>query len=527
MAIHPIEVRLGQRQLFLDDHAVADTHGLRRTMHAPEKRGAVIEPEDGERGIQVRGAPMWDPAAGCYKLWIMCEGGIGLARSTDGLNWERPVLRVCEHRGSLENGLVAGPCGMQVIFDPTDPDPSRRYKGLHLRGSSERVVSPTAEHWRLLHNPWRLAYPQGHVLGNQRQYQHSWVIRVSDRGEDVPAEERFEGMGRFQTRDLVVSADGIHWRRLDCPGLPCGDEGNFSFDQDTGTYIATLKEGEMGPYGRSIGLTTSMDFEHWTHPELVFHADERDQELNREVIAARLDNQSLTQPVFNVPEEYFVDVYNMGVFRYEGLFVGLPAFFHHTGDVDENSDGFHLVQLTSSRDLRTWNRLGERESFIGPSTIESGAYDLNGIMPPSNAIVKDDELWFYYNGARHRQEPPDADPKRSAACLAVLRRDGFLSMDAGADGGTLLSQPFLLPSPWLFANADATGGSVRVEVLDEAGSVIAISEPIKGDQARYPVQWQQDDLATHVNRPVQLRFSVHDASIYSYWFDLETEPPPH
>ena len=185
------------------------------------------------------------------------------------------------------------------------------------------------------------------------------------------------------------------------------------------------------------------------------------------------------------------------------------------------------MQLTSSRDLRTWNRLGERESFIGPSTIESGAYDLNGIMPPSNAIVKDDELWFYYNGARHRQEPPDADPKRSAACLAVLRRDGFLSMDAGADGGTLLSQPFLRPSPWLFANADATGGSVRVEVLDEAGSVIAISEPIKGDQARYPVQWQQDDLATHVNRPVQLRFSVHDASIYSYWFDLETEPPPH
>ena len=522
----PFRVPVGQRQLFLDDHGIVEIQGLRRTMHSPEKKGAVIEPKDGERGIQVRGAPAWDAQARCYRLWIMCEEGIALAASCDGLDWERPVLRAREHKGSLDNGLVAGPCGMQVVCDPADPDPSRRFKALHLRGSSERVVSPIAQHWKLVHNPWRLAYPQGHVLNDPRQYQLSWVIRVSER-QDAPADERFEGMGRFQTRDLVVSADGIHWRRLERPGLPSGDEANFSLDEETGTFIATLKEGEMGPYGRSIALATSMDFDHWTQPELVFHADERDQELNREVIAARLDDRSLTQPVYNVPEEYFVDVYNMGIFRYEGLYIGLPAFFHHTGDVDENSDGFHLVQLTSSRDLRTWTRLGEREPFIGPSTIESGAFDLNGLMPPSKAILKDDELWFYYNGSRHRQEPPDADPKRSAACLAVLRRDGFISMDAGAGGGTLLTASFLLQSPWLFANVDAAGGSVQVEVLDEAGSAIAASAPIKGDHGRYPVQWGTGDLAALVNRPVQLRFNANDASIYSYWFDTVTEPPPH
>ena len=526
MTDKPFQVPVGQRQLFLDDHGIAETQRLLRTMHAPEKKGAVIEPQDDERYIQIRGAPAWDAQAGCYKLWIMCEGGIGLAQSTDGVNWERPVLRAREHRGSLENGLVAGPCGMQVVFDPTDPDPSRRYKALHLRGSYERMVSPIAQHWKLLHNPWRLAYPQGHVLDNPRQYQLSWVIRVSER-PDAPEDERFEGMGRYQTRDLVVSADGIHWRRLDCPGLPCGDEGNFSLDEQTGTFIATLKEGEMGPYGRSISLTTSMDFEHWTQPELVFHADERDQELNREVIAARLENRSLNQPIFNVPEEYFVDVYNMGVFRYEGLYVGLPAFFHHTGDVDENSDGFHRVQLTSSRDLHNWTRLGEREAFIGPSTIESGAYDRNGIMPPSNAIVKNDELWFYYNGSRYRQEPPDPESKSGGACLAVLRRDGFISLDAGPDGGALLTESFVPQSPWLFTNVDAAGGSVQVEVLDESGSAIAESEPIKGDHGRYPVQWRTGDLAALVSRPVRLRFNVKDASIYSYWFGTVTENPPH
>ncbi len=511
-------VAVGERQLFLDDHGIEEIRDLRHTLHQPEKRGAVIEPGEGEGSIQIRCAPAWDPETRRYKLWMMCEGGIGLAESPDGLDWERPVLRVREHKGSLDNSLVAGPCGELVVFDPTAPDASQRYKSLKLRGSSERVVSPIADHWKILHNPWRLAYPRGHVLNNPRQYQMSWVIQVSER-PGAPAEERFEGRGRFQTQDLVVSADGIHWRTLDRPGLPSADEANLSKDEEAGIYIATLKVGEMGPYGRSISLATSKDFVEWSDPELVFHADEEDQTLNRKVIAARYDDPSLVHPLHNVPAEYFVDVYNMGVFRYEGLYIGLPAFFHHTGDRNENSDGFHRVQLTCSRDLRAWTRLGEREPFIGPSTIESGAYDLNGIMPPSTAIHRGDELWFYYTGSKYRTTPSDADPRRSAVCLAVLRRDGFISLDGGAGGGSVLTAPFLLPTPWLFANVDAAGGSVELEVLDESGDVVAESEPITGDRPRYPVQWKRGDLAASTHRPARLRLKAKDASIYSYWFE--------
>ena len=90
----------------------------------------------------------------------------------------------------------------------------------------------------------------------------------------------------------------------------------------------------------------------------------------------------------------------------------------------------------------------------------------------------------------------------------------------------MLTETFLLPSPWLFTNVDAKGGSVQVEVLDVAGGVIAESEPIKGDHPRYPVQWK-GDLASSVNRPVQLRLRANDASLYSYWFDEVTEPAPH
>lgn len=511
-------VESGERQLFLDDYGIEEIRDLRRTLHQPEKKGAVIEPEGDERSIQIRSAPSWDPEARRYKLWFMCEGNIGLAQSVDGLNWERPALRVREHKGSLDNCMVAGPCGEHVVFDPTASDASQRYKSLKLRGSSERMVSPIADHWRLTHNPWRLVYPRNHVLNDPRQYQLSWVINVCERPDD-PAAERFEGVGRFQTQDICVSADGIHWRVLDNPGLPSGDEANLSYDQKEGIYIATLKQGEMGPYGRSISLSTSRDFIRWSNPELVFHADAEDQALNHEIIAARYDDPTLIHPPHNVPAEYFVDVYNMGVFSYEGVYIGLPAFFHHTGDRNENSDGFHQVQLTCSRDLRSWTRLGGREAFIGPSSIESGAYDLSGIMPPSSAIRREDELWFYYTGTKYRTSPEDADWKRTAACLAVLRRDGFMSLDGGPDGGSVLTEPFLMPTTWLCMNLDAGDGSIEVQALDESGDVVAESEPLTGDGLRSPVKWKRGDLIPLTRSPGRLRLNVIDASIYSYWFE--------
>jgi hypothetical protein len=527
MTTRPFQVPLGERQLFLDDHGVAAIQKLERVLHPPEKKGAVIELDyPHETSLLIGGAPTWDPIAHCFRVWVTVDGGTALFESEDGLDWARPRLRRTEHRGSLENNLVAGPCGYHVIFDPHDPDASRRYKSIHLRGAMERVVSPISQHWKLDHNPWRLAYDRGHVLNDPRQYQLSWVIQVEER-ENAPADERFEGRGCFQTHDLTVSHDGIHWRALDRPGLPTGDTGHLSFDEVTGTYIATVKEGEMGPHGRSIALATSKDFDHWSQPELVFHSDDEDQELARERIAERLANPQMVQPIYNVPEEYFVDIYNMGVFRYGGLYIGMAAFFHHTGDVNENSDGFHVVQLASSRDLYNWNRVAERAAFIAPSAVDTGDYDLSQIMSPSGPVQMNGELWFYYYGGKYRSPHEDDDPRRTAVCRAVLRRDGFVSLDAGGKEGSVLTDSFLLQSPWLFANLDATAGSVRVEVLDESGSSIAASEPIKGNHLRYPVQWQSGDLAAAVNRPVQLRFTASAASIYSYWFDEVTEPAPH
>ena len=87
--------------------------------------------------------------------------------------------------------------------------------------------------------------------------------------------------------------------------------------------------------------------------------------------------------------------------------------------------------------------------FIETSTLGGGAYDLQGLLGPSNAIVRGDELWFYYTGTKQYAfitsgDVPGYDdyhPDTGAVCLAVLRRDGFISLDAGRRLGLSARSP--------------------------------------------------------------------------------------
>ena len=451
------KVTTGERQLFLDDFGIETIQDLDRTMHQPSKMGAVIRPNKfiGEEAVQTRGVPAWDPTEKLFKLWV--SGSKNFCRtSPDGLHW------------SIADYPRPGAESVSVIYDSAETDPSRRYK--------------------------------------------------ADRGG-----------GGFS-----VSPDGIHWTKLDVPGIPSSDESNFSYNPKDGLFIHTGKRG--GPHGRSVALATSRDFETWTDYGVVFHADDLDQELGRENIKTRLADATLEPMRYNDPGRYNVDVYNMGVFRYEGLYIGTPALFHATGPHPNypNTDGFHLVQLVCSRNLKNWRRLGDRQMFIGPSRRDSGAYDLTQIIGPSNAVSRGDELWFYYTGIKYRAagsdyvgkypagkwiRRPGFDTDGGAICLAVLRRDGFISLDATDAEGIVQTRPFASPGSKLFVNVDAPKGNLRVEVLDGEGNVVARSEPLSGDLLREPVKWAKGNIADLKGQTASLRFTLRNGQFYSYWLE--------
>ena len=317
------------------------------------------------------------------------------------------------------------------------------------------------------------------------------------------------------------------------PAVPSSDEGNLSYDPLEGLFIHTVKRG--GPFGRAVALATSRDFKTWQDYGVVFHADKLDQEVGSKNIQARAADPTLQQALYDAPQTHNVDVYNMGVFQYEGIYIGLPALFHATGPVPNypNTDGFHLIQLACSRDLKSWQRLGDRATFIGPSRLDSGAYDLMQILPPSAPVVKDDELWFYYTGLKYRVNftyvgtypdgttvpMPGRDRDAGAVCLAVLRRDGFVSLDAGAEPGTMLTRPFALPGTKLRLNADAAEGEIIVTLLDGAGNTVAVSEGVAGDHVRADVKWKQGDLSSLTGQVVSLRFKLRQARLYSFWIE--------
>jgi len=299
------------------------------------------------------------------------------------------------------------------------------------------------------------------------------------------------------------------------PRIPSADESNMSYDALTGTYIATLKV--AGPFGRSHAVATSEDFEHWTQPKLLYHADAEDQKRGKVRILARLADPTRQDPVYNDPRHYEVDIYNVAVFGYEDLYIILPALFHKTGPRPEgNTDGFHHVQLACSRNLMSWTRLADRQPFIDTSPVGE-AWDTMGMLPPSAPLVRGDELWFYYTASKYRAKPPSPPPSNGAVCLAVLRRDGFMSLDAGEKPGTLLTKPFVLTGTKLLVNADVADGALEVELLDAKGNTVAVSEPVLGDQLRATVRWKSGNLADMKGKRITLRFKLRNGSFYSFW----------
>jgi len=62
-AVPTFDVSLGQHQLFLDDHGVVQIAKLTRTMLQPDKKGAIIRPDQnmGEHAKQTRTSPVWNP----------------------------------------------------------------------------------------------------------------------------------------------------------------------------------------------------------------------------------------------------------------------------------------------------------------------------------------------------------------------------------------------------------------------------------------------------------------------------------
>ena len=477
---------------------------LTRRLHPPEKRGAVLTPqaEIGEQWIQIRSAPWWDEMNARFVMAYLSLRGRSsdtlLAESRDGVTWtrmkfDRPGVEP-SNKVLVANALPKFNEPSNIVFDPRDSVPAHRFKAL--------------------------------VGGEGR----------------LPA----------------VSADGLSYRLISERVIQSSDESQLVQDRAGGRFVATLKVSNA--FGRAVGLATSEDFEHWSNVRLVFGADEEDQHRAHRVIRARIDDARYF-PVLVDPEPpvsvaprraiatWSADIYDMAVFPYAGLWIGLPAVFYHTAlDANKtNTDGFHEIQLTVSHDLTSWQRVADRQPFLAASPTAPAAFDRTQLLPTSRPIEHGDELWFYYTGMKWREptynwrpdrtprprnewtpaEIADFDAGSGAVCLAVLRRDGFVSLDAGATSGHIVTQPLTVSADALYLNVSAAKGQATVAVLEEGKPIAGLSDedclPCTGDAVAARVRWRGAGLGRLAGKQIQLRVTLRNASLYSLWLGPQSD----
>ena len=172
----------------------------------------------------------------------------------------------------------------------------------------------------------------------------------------------------------------------------------------------------------------------------------------RERIAARLVDPTLQRLFSHDPALYNVEVYNMGIFRYEGLYIGLPSMFHSVGPFKPdypNTEGFHLVHLAWSRDLQTWGRLDGRQPFIGQSPSGAGAYDITQILGPSArcSTVTRSGSTTPASSIAAAANWADSTPSIRTAGQSAWRccaGTALCPLDAGNATGVLVTKPFRL-----------------------------------------------------------------------------------
>jgi hypothetical protein len=309
----------------------------------------------------------------------------------------------------------------------------------------------------------------------------------------------------------MTSPDGIHWTHR----VPTGDTGDRStmfYNPFRKKWVYSLRSGFRG---------RSRDY--WEADDFLAGAK---WELGGPVVWAAADRDDPPDPEIGDPAQ----LYNLDAVAYESLLLGM--FEIHRGPKNEDCMKAGLPKVTElnfaySRDGFHWHR-PDRRAHIPAERRD--VWDRAYVQSLGNVCtVRGDKLWIYYTGFQGDANKVGGNwlqngmYDRGATGVALLRRDGFASLDAGAEPATLTTRPVTFSGSRVFVNAATAAGELRVEILDEAGGPLAPftlenCRPIRADSTLEPVAWSgAQDASALRGKPVRFRFTLRDGSLYAFW----------
>ena len=304
----------------------------------------------------------------------------------------------------------------------------------------------------------------------------------------------------------AYSPDGIRWTEVEKNPVLVdpGDVGNFVWDPHTERYLGYPKTFApvRGYRRRSVGFTSTTDSEKWPPAELILVPDE-------------VDDRWVTR------DGQHTDLYGLSGFAYESTYLGFLWIFRIE---DGKNEGRIFAELVSSHDGIHWVRQeGERPPILPLG--EAGSWDQAVVVTLNQPMVEGDTIRLYYGGTNDYH----TGGGKAAIGLATLRKDGFASLDAGSEMGTVTTRPLIGSDGELRLNTAVNGGWVKVEVLDRQGNVIDgysrdDCDPISADTVNQKVTWGSRSELPETNDSLRFRFLLVNAALYSFMAGEKVRP---
>lgn len=308
-----------------------------------------------------------------------------------------------------------------------------------------------------------------------------------DANPDCPPEAKYKALGGVaQGLKAFRSADGIHWSPLDEKTVITKgdfDSQNLAFWHPIEKrYLDFHRKFHDGV--RDIMTCGSTDFVNWTEPRFLDYGAAAREHLYTNAI----------QPYFRAPH----------------LLLGFPTRFQPKHEQVEpilmtSRDGlrFHrwpepLIPITAPAD-----RDGNRSNYMTWGLLELPGHDRELSLYATEA---------YYAG-------PGSRVRRF-----TFRTDGFVSIHAGREAGTVITRPLIFAGKQLCLNyLTSAAGKVLVEIQDSAGAALpgwtlADCAPLTGDGFDQPVKWSGGELESLAGKAIRLRFVILDADLFSLRF---------
>jgi hypothetical protein len=358
------------------------------------------------------------------------------------------------------------------------------------------------------------------VLANEPPACHNFTPFIDTR-PGVPPEERYKAVGGHsvlasewlkrhygeENYNLAAtlpcglayfaSADGLHWKRIKTDAITLPKRWDKGFDSQNVAFWSEA-EGQYVCYFRIFPLkdkmirgaarTTSKDFLTWTDPV---------------EMKGRLEGEEWyttgTHPYSRAPH----------------IYIAPATRFIEGGDKGPDKTNTRVLLMTTRAGSDAYDRTFGQQDFL---SVPSTGNRRNYIAWGGGTQTGPKELSFYNIGERH-----------------TLRLDGFGSLHAGEQAGTMTTRPFTFGGKALELNfVVQEGGFLRVELQGADGAAIGgcgleDCPKIEGDSVDHVMAWKGGkDLSALAGKVVRLRVELRNADLYAFRFlpEIPAPPPP-